>query len=797
MFEDQIQSNLKPAAYRFNNAAPQEPKGGKTALIIIAAFIVAGIIFAGIWFITRKKASVAPATIEPEATSTEITEISTSTLPGGLTDGEGMIIGGRHLSEEELKAENLAFAQFYKAETDDFKAKKFETVLPIFAKTDLANYYDLSRKVDLDKILETINRDGFAIFPNQFSKEANDFYKIFELLAKKDVPQFISSDFLIYYYQNSLKETYKEIESTVFYQDVWTISKNFFDLANSRYKKRRDLIGDVNDPVLEAERLEAAFWAVSLELLKPQPKQINALNKNDEAKFSIKEAADFDFAVPDYLTEDVAKEIALIVRAGKPAKSPIFLYQKNYSDFVVPSAYQTNPKLNNFYLASTWLKSQFPLYYQGDSCPDCALDKNDWLINFIAASLITRDFADNQELKNYWAKIYKILAFFQGIRKELTYLNYQEVFKSMFGDNYNPEQIYSGPGGQPSFERAMEVAEKIAVELQQGYNFGSILGGLNRSEAANRPNIGMRLLQENFWPNDYIAAELTLNNAGDYLGAYDQFHPTVELPLTACFNELNKKAERCRIIGLDVINLFKPISAQNQYFNANSNFKNYKNQSRKINQALAAFNVYDWHENNYWSVLDIIRKNLPEENIKGLPLQVSAAAWQEKEINSALGAWTNLSLPADTFGVGFFETGGFGERYKLNGYIEPNLALVNELSANSKMLAEMFTALRLGVNAGFTSKKLNELVEYLDKIKLIIKKELNQELLDDNDQQLISELIRNTMVVKAGTKSINLQFQNKSTKESIEGVKLLAVVVASPDKKILTIGPVFNYQENK
>ncbi|MFA5894109.1 MAG: DUF3160 domain-containing protein, partial [Candidatus Margulisiibacteriota bacterium] len=797
MFEDQAQPNLKPASYHFNSSAPQKPDGNKTALVLLAALITALFIVAGIWLIFRKKAPVAPSAPEQATTSTPITQISTSTLPGGLADGAGIIVDGRRLTEEELKAENLAFAQFYKAEANDFKPKALETKLPLFAKTDLANYYDVSRKLDLDKSLDKINRDGFVLLDNQYAAEADDFYKIFELLAKKEIPQFISGDFLLYYYQNNLKETYKEIESNVFYQDVWTISKSFFDLANTRYKKRRDLVGAVNDPVLEAERLEAAFWAVSLELLKPQPKQINELNKSDAAKFSIKEAADFDFTTPDYLADEVAKETTLIARASGEEKSPIFLYQKNYSEFSVPPAYLANPKLRNFYLAANWLKSPFPLYYQSESCPDCALDKNDWLINFIAASLITRDFADNQELKNYWAKVYKILAFFQGIRKELTYLNYQEVLKSAYDEAYNPELIFSGPGGQPSFERAMAAAEKLADEIQKGYNFGSIVGGLDRADTRNLPKIGMRLLQENFWPNDYIGGKLTGASAGGYLGPYDRFHPEAGLPLSGCAVGREKKIERCTIIGLDVINLFKPLSAQDVYFTTNSNYRNYQAQSQEIKQALGKFNVYDWHENNYWTTLDIIKKNLLEANLKTLPTYVSPAAWQAKEVNTALGAWVNLGLPADSFGVGSFETGGFGERYKLSGYIEPNLVLVNELSANSKMLEQMFSALKLGANAGFTSKKLNELVEYLDKIKAIVKKELNQEPLDENDQLVLGELIRNTMVVKAGAKSLNLQFKNKSIKESIAGVKLLVVVVALPDKKILTVGPVFNYQEGR
>lgn len=796
MFENQEQLSPKPSSFNFNHPDETKIRNKKMVVVILAALMSIMAISGGVWFkFLRKTASVVPA-IEQKAEQ-PVKKISTSTLPGGIGNGDAVDANGHILTEEELKAENLAFAQFYKPETEDFKQKQFQIKLPIFAKTDLANYYDISRKIDLDKVIEKINRDGFALLDNPFAKEANDFYKVYELLAQKELPQFVSGDFLLYYYQNSLKETYKEIESNVFYQDVWTISKDFFDLASARYRKRRDLVGAVNDPVLEAERLEAGFFAVSLELLKAKPEQIDELNRSLGAKFSAKEAADFDFTAPDYLAEEVAKEVALINRGNEAAKSPIFLYQKNYSDFKVPAAYKENSRLNNYFLASNWLKSSFPLYYKSNDCPNCLLDKNDWLINFIAASLIARDFADNQELKNYWAKVYKILSFFQGIRKELTYLNYQQVFKTVYGETYNPEVIFSDALGRPAFDSALATAEKLAGEIRSGFNFSEIVGGLNRSLAANKPKIGMRLLQENYWPNDYIGSRLTGGNVGNYLGVYDRFNAQTGAVISGCEVGREKKFERCTIIGLDVINLFKPVSSQDKYFLTNSNYKNYQSQINEIKTALGKFNAYDWHENNYWTTLDIINKNLLLANHQPGPVYVSNQAWQEKEVNTALGIWLNLAIPADRFGLGSFETSGFGGRSKMNSYIEPNLELINELSANSKMLAQMFSVLKLGKDAGFTAKRLNELVEYLDKTRAIVKKELNGELLDESDQLLISDLIRQTMIVKAADKNLKMQFKNNSIKESLDGVKLVTVVLSLPNSKILSIGPVFNYREGK
>lgn len=116
---------------------------------------------------------------------------------------------------------------------------------------------------------------------------------------------------------------------------------------------------------------------------------------------------------------------------NQSAKSPVLLYQRDYRSFVVPEEYKSNAKLNNFYLNTKWLSSEFPLYYQDkNECPDCELDFDDWRVSMITSSFIAKDIFDSYELKNKWARIYKTLAFFKGLRGELTYVHYRDALKN-------------------------------------------------------------------------------------------------------------------------------------------------------------------------------------------------------------------------------------------------------------------------------------------------------------------------------------------------------------------------------
>jgi len=418
--------------------------------------------------------------------------VSTSTGLGlfrnhlGGDNGEN----GEATSTDDIKAETLSFGQFYNKEEIDVEPTAGKTDLPLNVKAAVANYYDANRKINLDKALEDLNNNGFAIIDNPFKDEADDFYAAYNLLTEKDIPILITGDFLAYYFQNVAKQVSKQIEKGYFYREFFNINKDFFNTSNDRYRKMMFKGGVKNDPLLEGERLESAFFAVALELLKPEAKQIT--NSFDDNKFTKEESDRFDYPLPEYLAEQVKREVNLIRGGSETAKSPLMLYKRDYKTFVVPAAYKQNARLNNFYLAVKWMNSVFPLHYINDECPKCLLDKDDWTINFVAAGLISNDLNKNQTFKNKWAKIYKTIGYFSGLRSDLIYLNYNESIASVLGDDYKLEEAFA----INNEERDANIA-KIQEQLTQ-YSFSEIEGGFNREDESLKPFIGLRLLTESY-----------------------------------------------------------------------------------------------------------------------------------------------------------------------------------------------------------------------------------------------------------------------------------------------------------
>ena len=458
---------------------PQSESAGIKLLSTNKTFLIVGIVLAllmvvlAVWYFTRPKKTVAPskpaAVVVTNTPSSLPTETSTSTEVMATTT-----------SLAEL--EKFSFSGFYQepAPMPEFKFNDYK--LPLNVKIDVLNYYDVSRKLNLDDGLSSLNANGFALLDNPSQKDISSYYGAYSWLSDKEIPLLITSDFLLHYHQNVTKQVFKDIEENIFYDNLWRISRSLYESSKNRYEARLAKIGNVNDSVLEGERLATAYFAVALKLLEPSTSQIDTTGK-DGTKFTNTEASNLYFTILPYLQSDAGEEINLIKEARDTKKSPVFLYPRNYSDFVVPAEYRGTEKLYNFYLASTWLNSVFPLVVKDKACPTCLLDKEDARLSLVASTFITKDFSSDQELKNRWALVYKLVSYSKGLRDDLNYRNYDDTMKILFGDNYDPEIIFAE--NNPDLNKNVDKLRGALLAIQ----FNDFQGALDKNK--DKPRLGV------------------------------------------------------------------------------------------------------------------------------------------------------------------------------------------------------------------------------------------------------------------------------------------------------------------
>lgn len=791
MFDDkkELQENkssdfIKPAStYAGDTFADAKRKKIILSIVItLGALILAALLWGLSSFIDFNK--------KEESQSDPIEELASNT-PDGLgvyLDPSDDLLdeNGNGINQDGL--EYLAFGDFYEfneSSETDFNFKNYS--LPINVKIDVANYYELSRKINLDTQLEELNSKGFVIFNNPWTKEGDDFYSVASALDNRQIPLFISADFISYYYQNILKASFKEIEETVFYESLWEISKDLYDSARMRYEAHLSDLGNINDPVLEAERLATAYFAVSLELLKPHEDQIEKNNRFASGIFSEKDQTKFNFQVPSYLNDDVLRELALIYKARDKQKSPVLLYDREYSDFVVPLEYRDNARLHNFYLAAAWLNSTFPLNYRSESCTDCLLDKDDWRVNFIAASFIAQDFSASQELKNEWARVYKTLSFFKGLRDSWNYIDYRESFEDLFGQEGDLHQIFAENNLQSDKNLEDLRSKLLARQLLPSQ------GAYNINLADGRRYAGLQFLADFYWPNDFILSSLRYPAISSYQGP----RMLADNNITGC--NIRGKNERCQGTAQDVLKLIYP-SWQNEFFSENTNYSGY---SEAVDNLRPVVNVVlKANLNNYWSSLYLWQNTLAKLD-RDLPGHLKNDEWKSRFAYSALAAWIDMQLPMDKLVLRSQSTVGgtlsSGDSSGSYAFIEPNIEFFDRIIAQNKMIIAMLEGLNIGSRANLSVSYLKDAEHQLLKLRELALKQSQGEDLDAQDNQLVRDFAKMYSVGQSGEKKLSWQNNALNTKvrQTMSVPRLLMVAHPFGDKIVFAVGPIYNHLETK
>ncbi len=689
----------------------------------------------------------------------------------------------------DVQAEDLMFGEFYNEQNVDDIVLNFEDYkLPINVKVDVSNYYDVSRKIDLEKINNELNNNGFTIISNPFVD--NDFYSVLTELQKNKIPIVITSDLLNYYYQNVLQRNYKMIESNVFFDNLWNINNALYESAKKRYERLNRQNKMVNDPFLEASRLETAYLAVILKLLSPTEEQINQMKLSEEGTFTKKDAESFSIQLPSYLQADVLKEIDLIRNHSdkkNEERSPVLKYVRDYSYFQIPDIYQKNTRLNNFYLASKWIHSILPLYYRGSKCEKCLLDKEDWRINVLSTFLLTQDFSLNQDIKNEWAQIYKIFSFFNGLREELTYIDFDKSIKNNFNDDYDLEKEFFNKDLGVIDNKISQVQVNIISNLKQN----KIKGGYDYNATSTRSKIGMRMLSDSYNPNEYIFKQLTFPNVEEYLGNEDD----VKNIKTNC--TVKKKNFRCNGSNLDILNLLK--KQDDNVFASSTDYAFYNQQSDNLKLWMDKFDKYTWHDSNYWSTL-YLYKSYIKNTLDKLPVFMEQDLWKKRIEEFLFGSLTCTQTDIDKLqlkrnmqmiGQAWLSVDNDSIEY---GYIEPNIIFAKEMRANLKMLNDLFYNIGIIDKVDYVKTDLNESVDIMGRVVDIIEKELAGDDLNEEDHEFMYNFINKYEVVDKKEKIVNSKY---ALTQQVDGTKLLLLIYKKNGKKILAGGPIYNYEEIK
>jgi hypothetical protein len=341
--------------------------------------------------------------------------------------------------------------------------------------------------------------NGFAIMQDYGNE--SDIIAPYEDLKAHGIPIFVTADTMLHLYHIQFSAIFKDIEEREFFDEL-------VDLSNAMLEQSKTDYVTFDDPVLkEAARRNVAYFAVALELLQTPTEGYNGNEKITE----------IDFTVPEYVTEEVEKEIEQIEEHAGFKPSAVFntdpnctcnspcCYCTDYSQYVPRGHYTQSEKLKRYFKAMMWY-GQMTFLLKGCNGDDALISEQDANTSTIQAALIASELpevrADFKTAQEIWNKIYAVTTFFVGYADALTPYEYANALDNVFGADFTASDL--------SDETKLLALNAELATMRSP----EIYGGSGESFKTK----GMRFMGLPYVPDSYMFPHLVSPSVGNYVG---------------------------------------------------------------------------------------------------------------------------------------------------------------------------------------------------------------------------------------------------------------------------------------
>lgn len=332
--------------------------------------------------------------------------------------------------------------------------------------------------------------------------------------------------------------------------------------------------------------------------------------------------------VPEKAMEMASGELSLIEDKAGFTDSEIFPFQMDYSQYVPRGHYTRSEDLERYFLAMMWYgQVPFPLYEQED------VRNQEQTLQGI---LMTRMIWEDEDLLQKWERIYEPTNFFVGTSDDLGIADYSGAIDEIYGKNAAYEEFSNQSLLDGFYERAEDFPEPRIV---------------GRYISINTPvNKQFRFMGQRYVFDSQIIQELV----------YPILRPIPSgLDVMAVLG-----SQRAREIQLQ-----KP---------ENQQWEDYPVEMERLREEFSLYTEVDWKRNLYTGWMWVLEGLLgPAGNT--MPQFMRSQAWEDKNLNTALGSWAELKHDTVLYGKPSGAEMGGEEYVEIKGYVEPNLDVYERL----------------------------------------------------------------------------------------------------------------------
>jgi hypothetical protein len=513
--------------------------------------------------------------------------------------------------------------------------------------------------------LKSLEEVGFVVSPGA----EKEFFTVYEKARYGNVPIFVTSDALLHSYHLLFDKILRTAETEHFIPLLQSLNAALLARTDEIYRQLQGTGWE------DAARRVVAFVGVGSKLLDPV------------------------VHIPDYASDLVDSELALIEAASGIQPSVIFPYLENgedYTQYIPRGHYTRSETLKAYFKSMMWYGRM--TYRLKTEDPEIGRAETRSALLLVYALLTSQ--VNGQPAVDAWLDLYNPTVFFVGKSDDLNLFQYQQVMDQVYGKDA-PLEAIADDGKLDTF---IQEANKLPPPL--------ILGMvIQASDDEEKQTKGLRFMGQRFVPDAYIFRQLIYRNVS------------------------TQENRRGLPMGLD---LFAALGSDRAYEILDqlgeTQYEKYPEQMQKVQGWLNGLTVEDWTETLYnawlYSFQPLIA--VPEQNY---PFFMRSPAWLDKQLNTTLGSWAELKHDTILYAKQVYAELGGGppppEPVPPRGYVEPVPYFYARLSALTSMTYTGLDSRGLLSDQDRDSlKKLEDLSTFLQQVS---EKELRGEPLTDDE----------------------------------------------------------------
>ncbi len=457
---------------------------------------------------------------------------------------------------------------------------------------------------------------------------------------------------------------------------------------------------------LETERFIADLRSLTSAMLTATYQQYQALTGSSLEDPALRNVATFAVAaqllglpdpVPAEVNDLVSAELALINAASGFSVSPIWdrpdlqpdkKLIEDYSQYVPRGHYTRSEELKKYFKAMMWYGR---LTYRLN---DDFETRRALLVTQAVRTAVT---SDGSPAETLWANIYEPTVFIVGKADDLGYLEYGALSDQIFGTSPDPGK-FADAGLFAQFKQATETLPPPQVNSMWVWIW----------QDQEQVTKGFRFMGQRFTLDAFVFGQVIWRKVG------------------------SSDAPRGLPKALD---FFAAMGSEEAYSILNgmgeTKYTNYDTQMTKVKTEIAALGSDSWTQNLYWTWLYSFQPLIAPKG-SAFPPFMQTQAWTRKDLQTALGSWTELKHDTILYAKQVMaEMGGGGETTAPpHGYVEPNPEAFARLLALAQMTYDGLQSRNLLTD--LTRANLENLISELTFLKQISERELSgNEITDD------------------------------------------------------------------